>query len=91
MRSSWAARGSGGFAAQVPGAAGVAVASLPFFAGAPVRTPAFVMLSFMLLHNRMNNAFEGVCHACGKGLLCCWHLAVSKAFSTSMSSQVWGS
>lgn len=47
------ARGSGGFAAQVPGAAGIAVASLPFFVAAPVRMPLSAKLCFMQLQDRL--------------------------------------
>ena len=65
------ARGSSRFAAQVPGAAGIAEVSLPFFAFAPVRMPVIVMLCFMLLQNRITACQQAVCKACVRGLLCC--------------------
>ena len=52
------ARSRAGFAAQVPGAAGVSVAALPFFAAAPVRMPSLLSCA---------HATE---QACCKCLLC---------------------
>ena len=65
------ARGSAGFAAQVPGAAGVSVASLPFFAAAPVRSPLPVDLgSYTTEFSVMSTAcarhvVEVCCTKCG--------------------------